>query len=150
MDLNRAVSEEEINKAKDDAVYWIGKDNIEGKRILDLGSGSGIHSLGFYNLGAKELVSFDYDRNSVSATTQYWEKKGRPSNWKVLHGSVLDKAFLASLGEFDLVYSWGVLHHTGSMWEAINNALTLVKKGGLFYFTIYKDDNYAKSIAIIL
>lgn len=148
MDLNRSITEEEINKAKQDLDIWIGKENIEGKRVLDLGSGSGIHSLSLLMLGAGELVSFDYDPNSVTATTHHWEKKGKPANWKVLHGSVLDKDFISTLGKFDLVYSWGVLHHTGSMWEAINNALTMVKDNGLFYLTIYKDDDYANSIKL--
>lgn len=148
MDLNRHITGEEIERAKQDLIFWIGKENISGKRILDLGSGSGIHSLSFYELGAAELVSFDYDPNSVTATTQHWENKGKPQNWKVLHGSVLDKSFIDQLGKFDLVYSWGVLHHTGSMWEAINNALSLVKNGGLFYLTIYKDDNYQHSIKV--
>jgi 2-polyprenyl-6-hydroxyphenyl methylase/3-demethylubiquinone-9 3-methyltransferase len=148
MDYNRTVTQKEIDKAEEDLVYWVGKENIEGKRVLDLGSGSGIHSLGLLALGAKELVSFDYDPNSVTATTEHWEKKGRPENWKVMHGSILDKAFVNQLGQFDLVYSWGVLHHTGSMWDAINNALSMVRPGGHFFITIYKDDNYQKSIAI--
>lgn len=148
MDLNRHITQEEIDKAISDLNYWIGKENIEGKRVLDLGSGSGIHSLGLFSLGAKELVSFDYDPNSVTATTEHWTQKSKPSNWRVLHGSVLDKAFIRSLGQFDLVYSWGVLHHTGSMWEAINNALSMVKPAGLFYLTIYKDDDYDKSIKL--
>jgi len=147
-DFNKHVTEEEILKAQKDLVYWIGKDNISGKRILDMGCGSGIHSLCLYNLGAGELISFDYDPYSVSATKEYWEKKDKPSNWKIFQGSVLDKDFIGQLGNFDLVYSWGVLHHTGSMWQAINNALSMVKDHGLFYLTIYKDDNYEHSIKV--
>lgn len=146
--LNKGITEDDISKAADDLVYWVGKENIEGKRILDLGSGSGIHSLSFMRLGAGELVSFDYDPNSVAATTEHWTKMGKPGNWRVLHGSILDNDFINQLGKFDLVYSWGVLHHTGSMWQAINNALQLVKPGGLFYLTIYKDANYAHSIRV--
>ncbi len=148
MDFNKQVTEEEIEKAKDDLVFWIGEGNISGKRILDLGCGSGIHSLCLYELGAGELISFDYDPYSVSATRQYWEKRDKPSNWKLSEGSVLDKDFIDRLGKFDLVYSWGVLHHTGNMWQAINNALSLVSDKGLFYLTIYKDDNYQRSVKI--
>ena len=38
---------------------------------------------------------------------------GRPAHWRIAQGSVLDKAYMESLGTFDIVYSWGVLHHTG-------------------------------------
>lgn len=148
LDLNKSVTKKEIDKATDDLIYWVGKENIENKRVLDLGSGSGIHSLGLLALKAKELISFDYDPHSVTATKEHWENLGKPEKWKVLHGSILDKAFVESLGKFDLVYSWGVLHHTGNMWEAINNALGMVSPGGYFYLTIYKDDNYEKSIRI--
>ena len=64
-------------------------------------------------MGPSELVSFDYDQHSVSATQQWYERLGRPSNWIVKHGSVLDRIFFDDLGTFDVVYSWGVLHHTG-------------------------------------
>jgi 2-polyprenyl-3-methyl-5-hydroxy-6-metoxy-1,4-benzoquinol methylase len=148
MDYNKQVTPLEIEGAKEDLLNWVGKENIAGKRILDLGCGSGIHSLCLFDLGAKELISFDYDPHSVSATSQYWERRGRPSNWKISEGSVLDKTFLDQLGKFDLVYSWGVLHHTGDMWQAINNALSLVADQGLFYITLYKDDNYAHSIKV--
>ena len=37
----------------------------------------------------------------------------------------------------DVVYSWGVLHHTGEMWKAIKDAAKIVKPGGLFIIAIY-------------
>ena len=42
---------------------------------------------------------------------------------------VLDQEYLARLGQFDIVYSWGVLHHTGSMWQVMENVKPLVKPG---------------------
>jgi 2-polyprenyl-6-hydroxyphenyl methylase/3-demethylubiquinone-9 3-methyltransferase len=52
---------------------------------------------------------------------------------------VLDEAFIASLGAFDCVYSWGVLHHTGAMWRAVALAARMTKPGGLFYIALYND-----------
>ncbi len=146
--LNRVLTQEDIDKARADLVYWVGEENIRGKEVLDIGSGSGIHSLGMLRVGASRITSFDYDPHSVEATRQHWEDAGRPERWTVMHGSVLDDTFLATLPQFDLVYSWGVLHHTGDMWRAIRNALGKVKPGGLFYITLYNDRNYAGSLAL--
>ncbi len=84
------------------------------------------------------MHSFDYDPRSV-ACTQELRRRYFPQDeaWSVDQGSVLDERYLASLGQFDVVYSWGVLHHTGKMWVAIENAGGLVRAGGLFIIGIY-------------
>lgn len=61
---------------------------------------------------------------------------------KILVGSILGLETLATLrdwkpGGFDVVHSWGVLHHTGAMWQAIENAASLVRPGGTFVLAIY-------------
>jgi 2-polyprenyl-6-hydroxyphenyl methylase/3-demethylubiquinone-9 3-methyltransferase len=68
------------------------------------------------------------------------ERKGRDFDWEILRGSVLDKDFLARIKPADIVYSWGVLHHTGDMWTAIRNAAGLMRPGGLFYLALYTTD----------
>lgn len=66
-------------------------------------------------------------------------------NWQIEQGSVLDREYLESLGQFDIVYSWGVLHHTGNMWEALENAKLIVAQRGLLYIAIYNDQGlYSK------
>jgi hypothetical protein len=52
---------------------------------------------------------------------------------------VLDKNYLESLGQFDIVYAWGSLHHTGNMGQALDNVKGLVKDGGLLFIAIYND-----------
>ncbi len=143
------VSENEIESARQDILQWISEKDISGKNVIDVGSGSGVHSLSFYLSGAGKLFSFDYDKNSVDATKTLWQKSKEPENWTVAHGSVLDKEYVQSLGTFDIVYSWGVLHHTGSMWEAIENAASLVKPGGIFWISLYsKGPLYPKHLAL--
>lgn len=143
------VSEDAVSRAMKDIEEWLGRASIEGKTVLDIGCGSGIHSLCFYMLGAKEVVSLDVDPYSVESTQILWEKAEKPANWKILHGSVLDKDFLQTIEPREIVYSWGVLHHTGSMWEAIGNASTRVKRGGLFWIAIYvKGPNYPEHLAL--
>ena len=136
-DYLKTVSAAEIERAKLDIQNWLGDSAVAGKSVLDIGSGSGIHSYCYHKLGATSLFSFDYDRSSVSATSKIWHKADEPDNWKVSHGSILDKDFLNSIGQFDIVYSWGVLHHTGSMWEAIENSLSLVAPNGKLWIALY-------------
>src|SRR6185312_5384679 len=116
--------------------------SLEGKRFIDIGSGSGLMSLAARNMGAN-VFSFDYDENSVAAT-QHVRSAYYPDDpkWNVERGSVLDKEYLTSKGKYDMVYSWGVLHHTGNMWQALENVTDLVNENGTLYIAIYNDQGY--------
>lgn len=115
----------------------VGDDSLNGRTFLDIGCGSGLFSLAAHRLGADSVVSFDLDPESVACCNSLRVREGEPGDWKVLQGSVLDPDFLRSLAPADVVYSWGVLHHTGEMWTAIANAAKCVKPGGLFVIGIY-------------
>jgi 2-polyprenyl-3-methyl-5-hydroxy-6-metoxy-1,4-benzoquinol methylase len=112
---------------------------LQGRRFLDIGSGSGLFSLAAKRLGAR-VHSFDYDPQSVACTTEL-RRRYFPNdpNWSVEQGSVLDADYVAALGEFDVVYSWGVLHHTGRMSEAFANVIAAVAPGGKLFIAIYND-----------
>jgi 2-polyprenyl-6-hydroxyphenyl methylase/3-demethylubiquinone-9 3-methyltransferase len=116
------IDETKINESIRGLSTLISPDTIRGCTFLDIGSGSGLHSLAAYRIGAKSIISFDYDANSAECTQAVREKEGSPPNWTVLRGSVLDPEFMSTLSRADIVYSWGVLHHTGQMWEAIRQA----------------------------
>ena len=109
----------QIKQAESSLVEMLGVDDLVDKTFLDVGSGSGLFSLAARNLGAK-VTSFDFDENSVWCTAEL-KSRFHPEDdkWKVLQGSVLDSDFLSTLDNFDYVYSWGVLHHTGNMWEGL-------------------------------
>ncbi len=114
-------------------------ESLEGKRLLDIGSGSGLSSLAARRLGA-EVVSFDIDPESVACTAILKDRYfPDDSQWRIEHGSALDADYLRALGRFDIVYSWGVLHHTGSMWRALENALIPLAKNGTLFVAIYND-----------
>jgi SAM-dependent methyltransferase len=132
-----SVSDQEIDEAKKDIEKWLGLDSVSGKTVIDIGCGSGIHSLAFYLLGAKKICSFDYDKLSVAAAKTLWEKEGKPSNWRIYQGSILDQESIESLGKFDIVYSWGVLHHTGAMWDALDKSIGLIMEGGVLWVSLY-------------
>lgn len=148
-DFVDTIDEADVQRAVADLRKWLGEDGIAGKTVLDIGSGSGIHSLCFLMLGAKSIVSFDVDPKSVESTRLLWEKAGKPEKWRVLEGSVLEKSWVEGLEPAEIVYSWGVLHHTGAMWEAIGNALTRVALGGQFLIAIYgRTATYAEDLAL--
>lgn len=113
--------------------------NLQGKTFLDIGSGSGLFSLAAKRLGAR-VFSFDFDPHSV-ACAQELKRRYYPNdpNWTIQEGSALDTAYVLSLGKFDIVYSWGVLHHTGDMWKGLDNAWQVVAPGGKLFIAIYND-----------
>jgi 2-polyprenyl-3-methyl-5-hydroxy-6-metoxy-1,4-benzoquinol methylase len=139
------LNEDRILLAEDSLKNALGLDNLKGLKFLDAGSGSGLFSLAAKRMGAT-VVSFDYDPQSVGCTKLLKNKFfNNDESWMITEGSVLDIAFLKSLGTFDIIYSWGVLHHTGSMWEAINNCFSLINNDGKIFIAIYNDAGFLSS-----
>ncbi|MBA3052198.1 class I SAM-dependent methyltransferase [bacterium] len=142
----RSIDDIRIDKAKESLADMLGAENLRDKDFLDAGAGSGLFSLAACLLGAR-VYSFDYDIESVECV-QYLNGKYAPhaKDWKIEKGDILDAEYISSLGNFDIVYSWGVLHHTGDMWQACDNAAGLVRKGGLIYIALYNDQGYSSKV----
>ena len=135
----KVLDDNRIEEAENSLKTMLQVDSLEGKTFLDAGSGSGLFSLAAKRLGAK-VTSFDYDPHSVACTGELKRRYFQDDPlWTVEEGSVLDQEYLAGLGRFDVVYSWGVLHHTGSMWQALDNVVPLVAKPGKLFVAIYND-----------
>jgi len=128
---------EQIVEAERDLRAMLAQEDLAGLTFLDVGSGSGLSSLAARRLGAR-VTSFDYDPQCV-ACGQYLRDKYLPgdSSWQIGEGSVLDANYLRGLGTFDIVYSWGVLHHTGALWQALDNVTIPVAPRGRLFVAIY-------------
>jgi 2-polyprenyl-3-methyl-5-hydroxy-6-metoxy-1,4-benzoquinol methylase len=133
------LNDERIAQAEASLKQMLEVEDLRGKRFLDIGSGSGLFSLAARRLGAR-VHSFDYDPHSVACTAEL-RRRYFPgdADWAVEAGSALDAGYVASLGRFDIVYSWGVLHHTGAMWQALDHAQRPVADGGKLFVAIYND-----------
>lgn len=140
------LDSERIREAENSLKEMLEIESLKGRRFLDIGSGSGLFSLAAHRLGA-EVVSFDYDPASVACTEEVKRRYASESiNWRIERGSALDKEYVQALGQFDIVYSWGVLHHTGDMWRAIENSVMAVAPGGHLFIAIYNNQGRASRI----
>lgn len=131
------IDETRIDLAKSDLNTLITKKEIRGRSFLDIGCGSGLSMLAALKLGAKSVRGVDIDKDSVATARKVLSRYAPNDKWKVDEKSVFGlKA--KRFGTFDIVHSWGVLHHTGAMWDAIENASTLVKPDGLLVLALYR------------
>jgi SAM-dependent methyltransferase len=136
------LNDEKIKVAQESMQRLLGIDDLQNRRFLDAGSGSGLFSLSAYRLGAP-VTSFDVDHDSVGCAQELRERFCEDeSRWIVLHGSLTDTGFLKDMGRFDVVYCWGVAHHTGQMWSSIGHLIRNVDSGGLLVLAIYNDQLY--------
>jgi 2-polyprenyl-6-hydroxyphenyl methylase/3-demethylubiquinone-9 3-methyltransferase len=138
----QGLDEDRIREAERSLKEMLHVNDLGGKRLLDVGSGSGLFSLAARRLGA-DVVSFDCDPLCVLCTKELMNRFfAEGSHWRIEQGSVLDESFLKSLGQFDVVYAWGVLHHTGAMWKALENIIPLVSANGKIFLSIYNDQGF--------
>ena len=142
-----ALTSERIRQAREEFAGFMarGTAGIVRKSFLDIGFGQGLSLLSAASMGA---VAVGCDLNPKCAQVlernrqHYPEVAGRAI--PVVVGSILDPVTLDTLkklapGElgYDIVHSWGVLHHTGSMWQGIDNAASLVRPGGTLFLALY-------------
>jgi 2-polyprenyl-6-hydroxyphenyl methylase/3-demethylubiquinone-9 3-methyltransferase len=131
------VSPESIAEAERCMRLLLPADKLQGRRFLDTGSGSGLAMLAAMRLGATRADGVDLDPNSVEASRSLLTKEAPNGNWSVRRQSVFDLRPEQD-GLYDVVYSWGVLHHTGDMWTAIEKAGAMVGPGGRFVLALYR------------
>ncbi|MBS0263266.1 MAG: methyltransferase domain-containing protein [Planctomycetes bacterium] len=141
------IDEERVAEAVRGLERLAGPGGLAGKTFLDIGCGSGLHSLAALRLGAARIVAIDLDPHSVATTRQVLERytaeaaeqSGGQSDkpWEVREVSVFDLPS-QNLGQFDVVYAWGSLHHTGDMYKAWRTAAGMVAPGGTLNVALYR------------
>lgn len=140
--VDKGFSEDKVTRSKSALSTMLGISSLEGMSFLDIGCGSGLSSLAALRLGATTVVSLDYDEQSVIAAQKLHAYEGNPSNWNIFKGDVLDTQSLKNFSKFDIVYSWGVLHHTGDMARAIANSTIPLHQNGLLLLALYSHTAY--------
>lgn len=131
------IDDERIAEAERGLERLLGRGTIVGCAFLDIGCGSGVHALAAGRLGARRVVAIDVDPQSVATARDLLHARGETFAYEIMTQSVLDVSG-ETVGEFDVVYSWGALHHTGAMHEAIRRAAACVKSQGLFAIALYR------------
>ena len=141
-DFLSVLDDGRVREAESSLSRTLGRSRLDGLRFCDVGCGSGLFSLAARRLGAT-VHSFDFDLGSVACTGELRRRffDGDPQ-WRVELGDVLDLRYLNNLGQFDIVYAWGVLHHTGDMWRAMENVATTVRDGGTLWLALYNDQGW--------
>jgi 2-polyprenyl-6-hydroxyphenyl methylase/3-demethylubiquinone-9 3-methyltransferase len=131
------VDDAAIEEAQRGLLRLIPREQLHGRSFLDIGCGSGLHALAAARLGVARILAVDIDRDSVATTRALLSGRRLGIPWQAEEVSVFD-LHAGRQGTFDIVYSWGVLHHTGDMWAAVASASALVAPDGLFAFALYR------------
>lgn len=106
---------------------------FKGRKVLDAGCGNGRWTYGFLKLGAR-VTAVDYSQNALKIVST---SLGQNKNLAVRKVNLLELPRWLKKEKFDLVFSWGVLHHTGNIRKALKNVAPLVKDDGVLYLYLY-------------
>jgi 2-polyprenyl-3-methyl-5-hydroxy-6-metoxy-1,4-benzoquinol methylase len=110
-----------------------------GKRVLEIGCGIGTDAEQFARHGA-HYTGIDISSQSIQICQDRFKLLDLSGEFH--EGSVTDKELLSHIGKFDLVYSYGVLHHFPGMREHIKNLHEVLEVDGEFRFMVYARNSW--------
>jgi 2-polyprenyl-6-hydroxyphenyl methylase/3-demethylubiquinone-9 3-methyltransferase len=126
-----------LDQAASSLQALLGRSSLGGMSVLDIGCGSGLFAIAASRLGAGQVTGVDINPRCIAVSADNMNRLAPQAQIAFRQVSALDRAAMGALGRHDLVYAWGSLHHTGSMWEAIRNSAALVAPGGTMVLAIY-------------
>jgi cyclopropane fatty-acyl-phospholipid synthase-like methyltransferase len=132
----RGVDERQIAQAVQGLSRFLDAQSLAGRSFLDIGCGSGLSMLAALRLGAAAVHGVDLDPASVAAARGLLTLHAPEGRWSIEERSVFDLE--SGAGRYDIVHSWGVLHHTGAMWRAVDRAAAMVADGGVLAIALYR------------
>jgi ubiquinone/menaquinone biosynthesis C-methylase UbiE len=104
----------------------------QGKKILEIGCGIGIDGMEFTKNGA-DYTGIDISEKSLWLAKNYFSLNQQKSNLLLADAENLP----FEDNSFDLVYSWGVLHHTPDIRQAIKEIYRALKPNGTLIIMLY-------------
>jgi 2-polyprenyl-6-hydroxyphenyl methylase/3-demethylubiquinone-9 3-methyltransferase len=131
------VSNQSIREAERGLQRLFPNGELNGRRFFDIGCGSGLSMLAASRLGAASVRGIDIDPECVAAARSLLSKYLPEGKWIISESSVFD-LLPEHDGTYDIVYSWGVLHHTGDVWAALTKAAAMVGQNGLMATALYR------------
>jgi len=111
----------------------------KGLRVLEIGCGIGTDAAEFARHGAT-YTGIDISSNSIDMAKQRFKLENLKGRFYIMNAS--DSELLASLGKFDLVYSFGVLHHYPKINQIIDNIQNCLVNNGKFKFMVYARNSW--------
>ncbi len=142
----QALTRRRVEGARQAFIVLTSGIELRSRSFLDVGFGQGLTALCAADAGAT-VYCLDVNPRCAEAlelTSQYFLPEAK-EKLTVISGSILSTTDVRQLreksgsdgGGYDVVHSWGVLHHTGNMEKAFANCVGLVKPGGQLIVAIY-------------
>ncbi len=138
-----ALTSVKIDQAKADFMHLLDGVPLKGKTFLDIGFGQGLSILLARYYGAK-VVGNDINPTCRDALALTAKALKTTTDIRICMGSILDTSVCDLVRKespdergFDIVHSWGVLHHTGNLKKALETAMSLVTQEGYCVLALY-------------
>ena len=111
----------------------------EGKKVLEIGCGIGTDTINFARAGAK-VTAIEYSEESLKIAKQRAEVFNLPI--KFYHADAENLSKTVPVERYDLVYSFGVLHHTPHPEQAISELKKYMDMHSVFKLMVYNRNSY--------